>query len=180
MYSEQDMNEINARIRRHWLALAPVLLVIAAGYVWALAARQKALAMALGPLLFVAACYGVLARLLPCLRYRRFLKDVASGLSRDMRGTIVAVSDAPELQDGAMVLPVRLRLAADEAGGGEKKRGSALSERLQLESDEDTRQERIVYLNASKREGFPAPGTAVALHCFGRHILACSPDGPSR
>ena len=68
-----------------------------------------------------------------------------------------------------MVLPVRLQMENGSAPTGT----SALSERIQrLESDEDTREERIVYINASKREWLPPVGTAVTLHCFGRHIKA--------
>ena len=82
---------------------------------------------------------------------------------------IVDISDKAELQDGAMVLPVRVQV---EKGNGPTGT-SALSERIQrLESDEDTREERIVYVNASKREWLPPVGTAVTLHCFGRHIKA--------
>ena len=47
---------------------------------------------------------------------------------------------------------------------------SIAAERLRLETAEDAGAERIVYLNASKREGFPPAGTPVALRCFGRHI----------
>ena len=49
-----------------------------------------------------------------------------------MRGRVVSVADEPEFQDGAFVLPVHLLLA-------------------------DERDERIVYLNASKRAEFPQP-----------------------
>ena len=145
LYSERDMIEINRRIRGDLLALIPVLAALAAVYVYALAAGVQWLAMAAGPLIFVAACYGFLACLWPNLRYRRFLLDMDQGLSREMRGSVVDIAGTAELQDGAMVLPVRIFL--DDAGD-----------------------ERIVYLNASKREGFPGPGTPVALRCYGRHI----------
>ncbi len=145
LYSERDMIEINRRIRGNLLALIPVLAALAAVYVYALAAGVQWLAMAAGPLIFVAACYGFLACLWPNLRYRRFLLDMDQGLSREMRGSVVDIAGTAELQDGAMVLPVRIFL--DDAGD-----------------------ERIVYLNASKREGFPGPGTPVALRCYGRHI----------
>ena len=145
MYTEQDMIEINRRIRRNWLVLVPVLAALLAAYICALAAGVQWLAMVAGPLLFVAACFGFLAYLWPNLRYRRFLRDMKEGLSREMRGRIVSVADQPELQDGARVLQVRIFL-------------------------EDAQDERIVYLNASKRAGFPAVGAEVALLCFGRHI----------
>lgn len=172
MYSERDMVEIDGRIRRAWLGLIPVLAVLAAALVFAHIKRIHWLALVAAPLLIVAFMYGFIARLWPNLRYRRFLRDMESGLSRDVRGVVVAIADAPELHDGAMVLPVRIQVEADAPTGS-----SALSERIrQLEAGEDTREERIVYLNAGKREHMPAPGTPVTLHCFGRHIKGVEVD----
>ena len=170
MYTEQDMNDINARLRKNWLALIPVWLVILAAYVFALAARVRWLAMVAGPLLFVAVCYGIVDRLWPLMRYRRFLRDMENGLSREVRGTVVAIDAAAQLQDGAMVLPVRLRLEADGSGAEPARHSSIAAERLNLESAEDTRDERVLYLNASKREMMPGAGASVRLRCFGRHI----------
>ena len=169
MYSDRDMNAINRRIRGDLLALLPVLAALLAAYIYAMARRVEWLAMAAGPLLFVAGCYGLIAKLLPHLRYRGFLRDAERGLSREVRGVVVAVSADAEPQDGAMVLPVRVKLDA-ESVGRLAPIGTLASKRLGLESPEDTDDERIVYLNASKREGFPPAGTAVALTCFGRHI----------
>ena len=178
MYSERDMNDVNARIRKAWLALIPVLLLIAGAYIYALAARVRWLAMVAGPLLFVAACYGFLAHLWPNMRYRNFLRDMENGLSREVRGTIIGVSEQPQLQDGAMVLPVRLRLAEEEGADRPAVGESAQAHRLRLEeAGEDTRNERILYLNASKRDSLPVPGTEVTLRCFGRHIRAVVAQG---
>ena len=170
MYSERDMHDINARIRRGWMGLLPVLVAIAGAYVYALAARVQWLALVSGPLLAVAFCYGFLAHLWPNLRYREFLRGMESGLSRDLRGTVVAISETPEPQDGAMVLPVRVRLDANDPGTGSARITSVATARLSLESEEDTQDERIVYLNASKRDQIPGPGSEVVLHCYGRHI----------
>lgn len=172
MYTEQDMSVINARIRKNLIVLTPILLAILAVYVYALSASLQWLAMAAGPLLFVATCYGILAYLWPNMRYRSFLQDMDSGLSRDMKGTIVEISDAEELQDGARVLPVRVRLDP-EAGEGYVKasyHASTEARRLRLDAEPDDDDERIVYLNVSKRQHMPAPGTKAVLHCFGRHI----------
>ena len=169
MYTEQDLNVINARIRKNWLVLGPILAALLAGYIYALSAGIEWLAMVLGALLFVAACYGLLAYLIPNMRYRGFLLDMEAGLSRDVRGTIVEISGTAELQDGAMVLPVRVKLDPDQLESSMPV-GTVESKRLGLESNEDTEDERIVYLNASKRVGFPGPGARVTLHCFGRHV----------
>ena len=169
MYSEQDFNEINSKIRRNWLVLGPILALLLAAYIYGLKARIQWVPMVAGPLLFVVACYGVLAYLWPNTRYRGFLRDMETGLSRDVRGTILEISDTPELQDGAMVLPVRVQLDAAEVTPVQV---SAAARRLEAVTGEDTEAERIVYLNASKRDGFPKPGAAVVLHCFGRHVKA--------
>ena len=169
MYTEQDLNVINARIRKNWLVLGPILAALLAGYIYALSAGIEWLAMVLGALLFVAACYGLLAYLIPNMRYRGFLLDMEAGLSRDVRGTIVEISGTPELQDGAMVLPVRVKLDPDQLESSMPV-GTVESKRLGLESNEDTEDERIVYLNTSKRALLPGPGAEVVLHCYGRHI----------
>ena len=184
MYTEQDLNVINARIRKNWLVLGPILAALLAGYIYALSAGIEWLAMVLGALLFVAACYGLLAYLIPNMRYRGFLLDMEAGLSRDVRGTIVEISGTaelhvrgtiveisgtPELQDGAMVLPVRVKLDPDQLESAMPV-GTVESKRLGLESQEDTEDERIVYLNTAKRAMLPGPGTEVVLHCYGRHI----------
>ena len=170
MYTEQDMTVINGIIRKNWLVLTPILIALLAAYVYALHAGIQWLAMAAGALLFVAACYAILAYLVPNTRYRSFLESLENGLTRDVRGTIVAVSDETEYQDGARVVPVRVRVEPDESGGPEVRHTSALAERLRLDEGEDTEAERIVYLNVSKREGFPGPGARVTLTCCGRHI----------
>ena len=167
MYSDKDMAEINVRIRKNWLVLTPVLALLLAAYVYGLSARVQWVSMVAGPLLFVAACFGFLAYLWPNLRYRGFLRDMEMGLSRDVKGTILSISEAAELQDGAMVLQVRVKLDTPE-----ETHTSALAERLEAEGAEDNRDERIVYLNATKRAGFPGVGSDVVLHCYGRHIKA--------
>lgn len=145
MYSEADMAGINDRIRRCWIVLLPVLALLLGAYVLGLAKGVRWLAMAAGALFTIVACYGLLAQLLPNWRYRKFLGDMREGLSRELKGTIVEISGDAQLQDGAWVLPVRIFVDA-------------------------LQDEHIVYLNASKREMLPGPGTRVTLRLYGRHI----------
>lgn len=145
MYSQQDYIDINRKIRKKEAILGAVLFVILAGYIAALFLRIRWLAMFCGPLLFVAACFGITFELWPDLRYRNFLQDLDSRLTQKISGTVLSVSQEAELQDGAMVFPVHIR----------------------LDKDQD---DHIVYLNASKAEGFPPAGTKVILQCGGRHI----------
>jgi ABC-type transport system involved in multi-copper enzyme maturation permease subunit len=137
--------QINRKIRKKEAILGAVLLVMLAGYTIALILRIRWLAMLCGPLLFVAACFGITFALWPDLRYRNFLRDLDSRLTQEISGTVLSVSQEAELQDGAMVFPVHIR----------------------LDKDQD---DHIVYLNASKAEGFPPAGTKVILQCGGRHI----------
>ena len=145
MYTRQDRVQIAHRIRHYCLIFIPLLLVWVAAYVASMVVRTQAGAMVAAVLIVATVCFGFGMYLYPCIRYRRFLSDMDEGLSRAMAGTIVEISQKEDLQDGVRVLPVRIQLA-----------------------DEDD--ERIVYLNASKASGFPAPGTKVKLNCFGRHI----------
>ena len=145
MYSEQDLRQINQKIKKNLLVLLPVLAALIAVFVAGIVAALEWLVMVTGPLIFVAACYGVLAYLRPNMRYRRFLLDLHEGLSREISGNVVSVADTAEEQDGVRVLPVHIFLPEEQ-------------------------DERIVYLNASKRDQFPQPGADVKLHCFGRHI----------
>lgn len=145
MYSKQDYMQINRKIRKKEAILGAVLLVMLAGYTIALILRIRWLAMLCGPLLFVAACFGITFALWPDLRYRNFLRDLDSRLTQEISGTVLSVSQEAELQDGALVLPVH----------------------IWLDKDQD---DHIVYLNASKADGFPPAGTKVTLQCGGRHI----------
>lgn len=145
MYSEKDILEINGRIRKTLSAFIPTLIVLIAVYVAALIIPVRWLVYAAGILICIAIVYGLVNCLIPQMRYRRFLLDMASGLSREMQGTIVEIAQKEDLQDGVRVLPVRIFLDAEQ-------------------------DERIVYLNASKADLFPQAGEKVALRCYGRHI----------
>lgn len=145
MYTQQDMTDIRQRIGKYSLILAVVLAALIAVYVVCMIVRIQWLAMLDAAAIFVAVCFMWCMYLYPCIRYRGFLKDMETGLVRQMEGSIVAVSDQEDLQDGVRVLPVRIFL-------------------------KDEQDERIVYLNASKTAGFPAVGSEVKLSCYGRHI----------
>lgn len=150
MYSERDFIDIGRRVRRNWVLWAVLVLALTAVFVAALRGRVQWLAYAAGILLAAGAWFLFAFFQLPCLRYRRFLLDMREGLSREMTGRVVEVSENADLQDGARVLPVRLMLP-------------------------DEQDERIVYLNASKREGFPGTGALVILKLCGRHIREVKP-----
>jgi len=145
LYSPADHDAIRRRIRRAAVLLTLTLLTLGALLLLSLHARSLAGVTASASALAVSGVFGVGFYLLPCLRYRGFLRDMETGLSREMTGRVIEISDIPEEHDGARVLPVRLLL-------------------------EDQNDERLIYLNASKRALFPAPGARVHVTLFGRHI----------
>lgn len=150
MYSDKDMQEINRRIRKYRAALIPVLLIFLALAALGYVKRVKWLALGGLGLTAAAACFGIIYYLWPCGRYQAFLRDMGEGLSREMVGSVVSVSDQPEPQDGAQVLPVHILLTEEQ-------------------------DERIVYLNASKREHMPPVGTEARFKLYGRHIREIVP-----
>jgi len=147
MYSENDMTQINGKIKKNVTVLSVVAVILLAGFVAALVLGIEWLTMVMGPLLFLAVAYGFTAYIIPNANYRRFLKDAREGLSREIRGSIVEISATEEMQDGVRVLPVRIHLA-----------------------DEDD--ERFLYLNVSKKDQFAKTGDSVRMKCYGRHILS--------
>ena len=150
MYSEKDIIDINRKLNRvrvvFYLALVALLALSVLGYT----RRIKWLAMGGLALVAAAAVFGGIFYLWPCLRYRAFLRDMREGLSREMVGSVVSIAEKVEPQDGALVLPVHLLLTEEQ-------------------------DERIVYLNASKRDMMPPPGTEVRLKLYGRHIREVLP-----
>lgn len=147
MYSQQDQVEINGRIKKYAVITAILTAALIAADVVGAKMRIEWLVMVVGALLFIVNCFMWVLYLWPCIRYSIFLKDMRTGLAREMTGELLSMSEE-ELQDGVRVLPVHILLKEDD--------------------------ERIVYLNASKAEGFPKMGERVHLNCFGRHIKEVS------
>lgn len=145
MYTQQDKIQVRGRIIKYSVITGIVTAALLALYVVGLIQRWEIAVMALGGAMFAAICFGWLMFIWPCVRYAFFLKDMSEGLTRVVAGSIVEVSEQEDYQDGVRVLPVRILLAEED-------------------------DERIVYLNATKAEGFPKPGANVQLSCYGRHI----------
>ena len=143
MYTQQDKNEISRRIRKYSVITAILAIALIAVEVVGLKMRLEALSM-----MAVFVMWSMY--LWPCIRYSGFLKDMSTGLTRELTGSIVEVSAQEDYQDGVRVLPVRIF----------------------LDKEQD---ERIVYLDVSKADQFPASGARVRLNCFGRHIKEAVP-----
>lgn len=145
MYTEQDKVQIAKRIKRYALRTLPMIAALIALYVVCMIQRWEIVAMLDGAMIFAACCFAWVMYLYPCIRYRRFLQDMHEGLTREVEGSVVQIAEQEEMQDGVRVLPVRVCLAKEQ-------------------------DERIVYLNVTKRDQFPTEGVNVKLDCFGRHI----------
>ena len=146
MYTDRDYADCERRVRRCALALGLCAALFLGLFIAALKLRIRPMAVASGLALFLSATFVTIYYLIPNVRYRTFLQDIAQGLISEMAGSVVSIADGVQPQDGALVLPVHLLLA-------------------------DQNDERIVYLNASKREEFPGVGANVRLKLCGRHIV---------
>jgi len=145
VYTQQDRIQNKNRIIKYCVIMGVVLAALLVLYGVSLNKRWETVVMVDSCVMFAWTCFMWLMFVWPCIRYSFFLKDMAQGIGRELTGSIVEVSGNEEMQDGVRVLPVRIF----------------------LESEGD---ERIVYLNATKTEGFPKAGAKVKLGCFGRHI----------
>jgi len=145
MYTEQDKLEIRQRIRKYTVILGILLAALLTLYVIGMIQRWEIGVMVIAAAIFAVICFMLSMFLLPCLRYKRFLKDMTEGLSREMVGSIVEISEQEDYQDGVRVYPVRILLKEEQ-------------------------DERIVYINVSKADRMPGKDVNVRLNCFGRHI----------
>lgn len=145
MYTQQDQDQIRQRIVKYTVIAVILSAGLLTGYVMGMVKRSQPLSMGMGFGLFAEICFMWCVYLYPCIRYWQFLRDMKTGLAREMCGSIVEVSEKEDLQDGVRVLPVRVLL-------------------------DEEQDERIVYLNVSKAEHFPEAGRHVRLNCYGRHI----------
>lgn len=148
MYNRNDMQEARRSLNRcrGLLAsgLAPLLAVYALGIVNGLQGLM------LGALL-AGFAWAVLIgdlKLLPALRYVRFLREMEGGLRRSTDCALEALEEEVQMQDGVPVHALHVRLTED---------GDS----------------RILYVNAAKAAKLPAMGSRVKITGYGRHVVAC-------
>lgn len=145
MYTREDIRCADGLVRRYSLILVAILVPLLAAYVYAVILGRQMLMLAILLAAFWLGALETALYLRPALRYRAFLRDMANGLRRECSCEIHSFDPATQLQDGARVHALQVRLR-----------------------DGDT---RVFYLNASKTDGFPEPGKAVCITAFGRHIV---------
>lgn len=154
LYTEGDRTRAEQLARRWTLLLGGAELVLLAAYVAGIALGRRWMMLAALLLGFIAALFLGDLCLLPALRYRKFLRELETGLRRSAICTVDFLKEEVELQDGARVREMQVRL-----------------------SDGDS---RIFYVNVDHADQVPEPGAHIELESYGRHVTGVRRCGEVR
>ena len=154
LYTEGDRTRAERLARRWTLILGGAELVLLAAYVAGIALGRRWMMLAALLLGFIAALFLGDLCLLPALRYRKFLRELETGLRRSAICTVDFLKPEAEMQDGARVREMQVRL-----------------------SDGDS---RIFYVNADHADQVPEPGAQIELESYGRHVTGVRRCGEVR
>jgi len=146
MYNSNDMQEARRSLNRCRGLLALIFAPLLAVYVLGIVKGWQGLMLAALLAGFVCAVFICDLKLLPVLRYVRFLKEMKHGLRRSVDCILEDLRTEEQMQDGVQVYALHVRLME----GGDS---------------------RIFYLNASKKELLPTMNTKVRLTSYGRHVV---------
>ena len=154
LYTQEDRRRA-ARLARKWsLILGGAELVLLAAYGAGIALGRRWMMLAALLLGFIAALFLGDLCLLPALRYRKFLRELETGLRRSTICTVDILKPEAEMQDGARVREMQVRL-----------------------SDGDS---RIFYVNVDYADQVPEPGAQIELESYGRHVTGVRRCGEVR
>lgn len=148
MYNQMDMQEARRSLNRCCGLLALILAPLLAAYVLGIVKGWQSLMLAALLLGFACTVFICDLRLLPAMRYVRFLKEMGKGLRRDMICIPESLETQIQMQDGVHVHALHVR----------------------LEADGDS---RILYVNAVKVDMLPPMDTRVHITGYGRHVVNC-------
>ena len=154
LYTEGDRTRAERLARRWTLILGGAELVLLAAYVAGIALGRRWMMLAALLLAFAVALFLGDLCLLPALRYRKFLRELETGLRRSAICTVDSLKPEAELQDGARVREMQVRL-----------------------SDGDS---RIFYVNVDHADQVPEPGAQIELESYGRHVTGVRRCGEVR
>ena len=154
LYTQENRRRAERLARKWALILGGAELVLLAAYVVGIALGRRWMMLTALLLGFIAALFLGDLCLLPALRYRRFLQELDSGLRRSVTCTVNNLRDATEMQDGARVRELQVRL-----------------------DDSDS---RIFYVNADHANQIPEPGAEIELESCGRHVTGVRRCGEVR
>ena len=152
MYSEQDFARAEVNFKKYLVAGLAVVGVGATATIVTLVFRMR---YVMNVIAVLTACvsYGFITiKVMPHIRYRRFLNEMRNGMSRETDGWFVSFSDEPRMMDGIAVHDVIIRIGSEEE-----------DERLFLWDDD---------------KPFPAVRTDDAIHIvsYGNHIKSFEVD----
>ena len=147
MYNQLDMQEARRSLNRCRGLLALIWIPLLAVYVLGIVKGRQGLMLA--ALLAGFACTVGIGdlKLLPALRYVRFLKEMEKGLRREMICTLDEMETEIQMQDGVRVYALHVRLMDGDS--------------------------RILYVNVEKAQLLPAAGSRVRITGYGRHVVDC-------
>lgn len=148
MYNQNDIQEARRSLNRCCGLLVSVLLPLLAVYLMGILKGWQGMMLAVLLAGFACAVLVCDLKLLPVLRYVRFLEGMEKGLRRSMDCTLERLDTHVQMQDGIRVYALHVRLKAD---------GDS----------------RIFYVNASKVNCLPQMGAQVRLTGYGRHVVRC-------
>lgn len=121
LYSEEDTARNGGRIKEEMLRMALCALPFAVVAIVAFVLRVEALCMA-ACFLFGAVVLLLLdLRVMPLVRYGRFLKEIASGLTHRTAGTLVRVSEDSVYEEGVFMRECILNVYEDQSPEGERR-----------------------------------------------------------
>ena len=145
LYTQEDRKRAEHLARRWALILGGAELALLVAYVAGIALGWRWAMLAALLLAFVVALFLGEMCLLPALRYRKFLRELDTGLRRSVVCTVDSLKEEAGIQDGARVRELQVRLNAD---------GDS----------------RIFYVNADHASQIPEPGAQIELESCGRHV----------
>lgn len=154
LYTDADRRQAERLARRWALLLGGTELALLTAYVVLILLDLRWAMLAALLLAFAIAVFLGDLCLLPALRYRKFLRELDRGLRRSAVCTVDQLKDASEMQDGARVRELQVRL--------------------------DDGDSRIFYVNAAHGDRIPEPGARIELESCGRHVTSVRRCGEAR
>lgn len=120
-YAQQDIELNKKRKKKEYLAtlglMLPFLAICAAGF----AVRNQVMCTAGLIAACVAAIFWGDLRVMPMIRYGRFLKDVTTGLTHKTAGTLVRLGEDDVYEDGVYFHEVIINIYEDMSEEGERR-----------------------------------------------------------
>ena len=121
LYSQQDIQDNRLRARKEALLTAVLALPFLAAAIAGFVVRAELLCIAGCALLCAVVILMTDLRLMPVVRYGRFLQDVQTGLSRTTAGTLVRLGQDEGYQDGVYFRELILNIYEDLSEEGERR-----------------------------------------------------------